>query len=189
MSNLANTLRDLADEHSLELSDSARQALDDAASLLFRQSTEIAALTAALAATKDNAPAPDPTYPAGYPSPTGEAAPKKAPRAFRIPEPGTPWWQTAKDCGAWTDRLEGDVGYIHFGSTEALRVYTVKISGQAKLADAAKTARLAQASANAIESMREVLRISDRQHVAWDAAKAALAALEAELAQHQGSAA
>ena len=48
MSNLANTLRDLADEHSLELSDSARQALEEAASLLFRQSTEIAALTAAL---------------------------------------------------------------------------------------------------------------------------------------------
>lgn len=46
----------------------------------------------------------------------------------------------------------------------------------------------AQSIAKLIEPLREVLRISDRQHVAWDAAKAALAALEAELAQHQGSA-
>lgn len=55
-----------------------------------------------------------------------------APQAFRTPEPGTPWWQTAKDCGAWTDRQEGDVGYVHFGSTEALRVYTVKIANQVR---------------------------------------------------------
>lgn len=56
----------------------------------------------------------------------------KPPRAFRIPEPGTPWWQTAKDCGAWTDRQDGDVGYVHFGSVEALRVYTMKVCRQAE---------------------------------------------------------
>jgi hypothetical protein len=60
-----------------------------------------------------------------------EAREPVATRAFRIPEPGTPWWQTAKDCGAWTDRGEGDVGYVHFGSTEALRVYTLKVTQQA----------------------------------------------------------
>lgn len=58
----------------------------------------------------------------------------RAPRAFREPEPGTPWWQTAKDCGAWTDRKEGDIGYVHFGSVEALRVYTLKIGNQARAA-------------------------------------------------------
>lgn len=63
----------------------------------------------------------------------GEAEPR-APRAFRIPEPGTPWWQTAKDCGAWTDRQDGDVGYVHFGSVEALRVYTMKVCRQAEAA-------------------------------------------------------
>lgn len=61
-----------------------------------------------------------------------EAQEPVAPRAFRIPEAGTPWWQTAKDCGAWTDRQEGDVGYIHFGSVEALRVYTMKVCRQAE---------------------------------------------------------
>lgn len=61
----------------------------------------------------------------------------QAPRAFRTPEPGTPWWQTAKDCGAWTDRNEGDLGYVHFGSVEALRVYTRKISMQVQAAHAA----------------------------------------------------
>lgn len=60
-----------------------------------------------------------------------------APRAFSIPAPGTPWWQTAKDCGAWTDRTEGDLGYVHFGSTEALRVYTVKVTQQALAAQSA----------------------------------------------------
>jgi len=53
------------------------------------------------------------------------------PHPFSIPEPGVPWWQTAKDCGAWTDRESGDVGYVHFGSVEALRVYTVKVTEQA----------------------------------------------------------
>lgn len=57
-----------------------------------------------------------------------------APRAFRTPDVGTPWWQTAKDCGAWTDRNEGDVGYVHFGSVEALRVYTMKVCRQAEAA-------------------------------------------------------
>lgn len=60
----------------------------------------------------------------------------RAPRSFREPEPGTPWWQTAKDCGAWTDRKEGDIGYVHFGSVEALRVYTLKIGNQARAAAA-----------------------------------------------------
>ncbi len=63
-----------------------------------------------------------------------------APRAFAIPEPGTPWWQTAKDCGAWTDKPDGDVGYVHFGSIEALRVYTVKITKQAQAAQPAPSA-------------------------------------------------
>lgn len=67
-------------------------------------------------------------------APCAQATAPRAPRAFRTPEPGTPWWQTAKDCGAWTDRQEGDVGYVHFGSVEALRVYTVKISNQARAA-------------------------------------------------------
>lgn len=61
----------------------------------------------------------------------------QAPRAFRTPEPGTPWWQTAKDCGAWTDRNEGDLGYVHFGSVEALWVYTRKIQMQVQAAHAA----------------------------------------------------
>lgn len=58
----------------------------------------------------------------------------RAPKAFREPEPGTPWWQTAKDCGAWTDRGEGDLGYVHFGSVEALRVFAGKIARQAEAA-------------------------------------------------------
>jgi hypothetical protein len=33
------------------------------------------------------------------------------------------------------------------------------------------------------ETMREVIRISDRKHIAWDAAKDALAAFEADKAQ------
>jgi hypothetical protein len=37
---------------------------------------------------------------------------------------GLPWWQIAKDCGCWTDSNEGDMGLVHFGSTEALRVHT-----------------------------------------------------------------
>jgi len=65
-----------------------------------------------------------------------EYAYAKTPRAFAIPEPGTPWWQTAKDCGAWTDKPNGDVGYVHFGSIEALRVYTAKITKQAATAPA-----------------------------------------------------
>lgn len=57
-------------------------------------------------------------------------------RAFAMPPPGTPWWQTAKGCGAWTDRLAGDVGCVHFGSTEALRVYSWKLTLQAEAAAA-----------------------------------------------------
>ena len=51
-----------------------------------------------------------------------------------VPAPGVPWWQTAKDVGAWTDREVGDVGYVHFGSTEALRIFVVKISRQVEAA-------------------------------------------------------
>lgn len=78
----------------------------------------------------------DVVMPLAAPAPAQDAAATmpRAPRAFRTPEPGTPWWQTAKDCGAWTDRQDGDVGYVHFGSVEALRVYTVKISNQARAA-------------------------------------------------------
>jgi hypothetical protein len=55
-----------------------------------------------------------------------DAQPKQEPVAS-----GVPWWQIAKDCGCWTDTTDGDMGYVHFGSTEALRVFVVKITAQA----------------------------------------------------------
>jgi hypothetical protein len=56
---------------------------------------------------------------------------KRAKAADSDPVPtGLPWWQIAKDCGCWTDKDDGDMGYVHFGSTEALRVFVLKISAQ-----------------------------------------------------------
>jgi hypothetical protein len=53
-----------------------------------------------------------------------------APEAPTAPA-GIAWWQTAKDCGCWADKTDGDMGYVHFGSTEAMRVFVVKITAQA----------------------------------------------------------
>jgi hypothetical protein len=47
---------------------------------------------------------------------------------------GVPWWQIAKDHGCWTDKTDGDMGLVHFGSTEALRVFVTKITAMAYLA-------------------------------------------------------
>jgi hypothetical protein len=68
---------------------------------------------------------PRPTEPAG----SSLVHPTES--AVGVPATGVPWWQTAKDCGCWTDKSDGDMGYVHFGSTEALRVFVTKICAQA----------------------------------------------------------
>ncbi len=106
------------------------------------------------------------------------------PAAAEAVPAGVPWWQIARECGCWTDKADGDLGYVHFGSTEALRVYTTKITAQAYQAGLA-VAPTPPAAAEARDAVR-LLRAAEvlfaplcRDATAWnwlDETRAALAA-------------